>query len=316
MENNLHVLLIFAFLYFIELAYLKIAKKFNIIDKPNLRSSHTTPTIRGGGIIFIIGCLLFSVSNNFCYPWLLLSVILSGLASFIDDVKGLPNKVRFGFHLLSIGLLLFESNLLLLTWWILPLFIIYVGITNAYNFMDGINGITGFYSLSILLPLLYTECNDLMLQFLVFMIMAIIVFLIFNARIKARCFAGDIGSISMALIILFIVTEKIISTGQIQLILTLLLYGLDSIFTIFQRLLNRENIFEAHRKHLYQYLANEYKIPHLLVSGMYGILQLLFNFWILLMHPTPLNTIISVLIFALIYVLFKRHLINHLNSIT
>jgi UDP-GlcNAc:undecaprenyl-phosphate GlcNAc-1-phosphate transferase len=196
------------------------------------------------------------------------------------------------------------------------LFIIYIGITNAYNFMDGINGITGFYSLSILVPLLYTESNDLMLQFLVYIIMAIIVFLYFNARIKARCFAGDIGSISMALIILFVVTEKIISTGQVYLIFTLLLYGLDSIFTIFQRLWNRENIFEAHRKHLYQYLVNEYKLPHLLVSGIYGILQLLFNFWILISHPPLIHIIITVLFFATVYVILKYYLINRLKTST
>ena len=305
----------FLLLLTLESIYLFLANRYKIIDKPNERSSHTSPIIRGGGIVFIAGFLLFSFTNGIAYPWLLLGVILSGLISFVDDLKGAPNKLRIGVHVLSIGLLLYQSDLLLATWWILPLFIVLIGIINAYNFMDGINGITGFYSLAVLLPFLWVEDDALMKDFIWLSILSLVVFLFFNARKNARCFAGDIGSISMALMVMFVILERIIKTSEYILVFCILLYGIDSILTIVQRLYNGENIFEAHRKHLYQYLVNEYKLPHLWVSGAYGILQLVFNAWLLLMMPSMIAVITVVLVTGFGYIGLKVYLIKGLRLV-
>jgi UDP-GlcNAc:undecaprenyl-phosphate GlcNAc-1-phosphate transferase len=292
------------------LGYFRLAERYNIIDKPNERSSHKIPITRGGGIVFIVSFLIFSVFNNFPFPWLLLGVLVSGFISFVDDVKGVSNKLRIGVHLISMILFMYQANLYANIWLILPLFILFIGIINAYNFMDGINGITGFYSLSILLPILLLENSPIMEEFIVTIVLSVVVFLFFNARKKAICFAGDIGSISLALLVTFIIVEAIIKTENYNYIFTLLIYGIDSIFTIIQRLYNRENIFTAHRKHLYQYLANEFKIPHLWVSGAYGLLQIIFNFWLIIFDPSFVRIFLVTSILVSIYIILKRRLIQ------
>ena len=301
-------------LFLLELLYLKVADKYNIIDKPNERSSHKRLVIRGGGVVFVLGFVMWSVVNAFPYPYLLLGLMLSAAVSFIDDVRGLPNKLRFAVHVISVALLLQELDLLQATWWILPLFIVLIGIKNAYNFMDGINGITGFYSLAVLIPFYLTE-PDAQLQSLILVIgISLAVFLFFNARTKALCFAGDIGSISMALLVLFVVLERINITGNFAYIFVLLLYGIDSIFTIVQRLWQRENIFAAHRKHFYQLLVNEYKFPHLPISILYGVLQLLFNVWVFYAEPSLALVCSAAVSIGLMYIAVKFKLLQKLKA--
>jgi UDP-GlcNAc:undecaprenyl-phosphate GlcNAc-1-phosphate transferase len=296
-----------------EYLYLKLANKYNIIDKPNSRSSHTRPIIRGGGIVFIISLIVWEVNTGFKFPWLFASILLSGIVSFVDDIKGLPSKVRFLAHFISVTLLLFQTNLLVLDWWLFPLFIVLIGIKNAYNFMDGINGITGFYSLAVFIPFWIIETNVVLKDYSTFAIISILVFLYFNARKNAICFAGDIGSISMAIMVLYLVLTKIVETGRLELICVLFIYGLDSIFTILQRIIKKENIFIAHRKHLYQILANEFKIRHLYVSFSYALIQFLFNLWLIIYPSSNILVFTVVTIFGITYVALKYQLLKRIS---
>ena len=300
-------------LFGLELLYLKLADRYSIIDKPNERSSHVLPTIRGGGIIFILAAIGFSLVNQFAFPYLILALILIGIVSFLDDLKGLPRRVRFFTHMLAIFLLLVQSDFLEFNWTLIPLFIFFIGIVNAYNFMDGINGITGFFSLAVLLPFWYFEQDALYKEFFGVIILSAIVFLFFNARVKARCFAGDIGSVGMAIIVLFIILHKIVETGNWLYIFTLLVYGVDSIFTIGQRLLQGENIFNAHRKHFYQLLANEYKLPHLLISLTYAFLQLGLNEWLFIIQPSVRLMLFVTLGICFFYMVLKIFLLKKLD---
>jgi UDP-GlcNAc:undecaprenyl-phosphate GlcNAc-1-phosphate transferase len=161
------------------------------------------------------------------------------------------------------------------------LFIITIGIVNAINFMDGINGMTGSYAFITLGTLLYINeylvedfsSNSLIITAMV----AVAVFNFFNFRTRAKCFAGDVGSVSNAFILIFLIGKLILASGNVAYILLLFVYGLETVTTIFFRLLRKENIFEAHRSHYFQFLVNEKKIPHLYVSSGYAIIQLLFN---------------------------------------
>lgn len=277
----LYIILILIGLFILEILYFKIADHFNIIDKPNHRSSHTAVTIRGGGIIFGLSALIFFCFFGFAYPWFILGLSLISLISFLDDIFTLNNKVRLSIHLISVLLLFYQWELFSLNWYWIPVALVFViGTINAYNFMDGINGITGGYSLLTVATLYYI--NESIVSFtsselIVIVGLSLVVFNFFNFRKKARCFAGDVGSVSIAFIIVFFIGQLIIQTQNFAYILLLLFYGLDAVFTIIFRLIRKENIFEAHRSHFYQYLSNEKKWPHLVVVGIYMAVQLAMN---------------------------------------
>lgn len=268
-----YLVLFFAAMLF----YFKIAIHYHIIDKPNERSSHSEMTIRGGGIIFLVAAGIL----GFKYPqyWLVvIGIFTIGVVSFIDDRISLSNRIRMCFHLLSVTFLFFNLALFkdLPIYIIAALYVVVIGTINAYNFMDGINGITGLYSLVVLVGLQYVNCqyqSFIEPDMIWLPILGCIVFMYFNFRKKAKCFAGDVGSVSIAFWILFLLLKLINITCNFNYIFFLLIYGLDSMSTIGFRLIRKENIFMAHRSHFYQYLANEKKISHLSVSTGYALLQ-------------------------------------------
>ena len=250
-----------------------MADKFNIIDKPNERSSHSRITLRGGGIIFYFGALAYFLSNHWEYPWFMLALTLITFISFVDDVRSTSQGLRLVFHFTAMALMFYQWGLFSLSWWwIIIALIICTGIINAYNFMDGINGITGGYSLVILGALAYinSEITTFVEPALINTVLcSVLVFCFFNFRKKAKCFAGDVGSVSIAFILLFLIGKLIIKTEDFSWIILLSVYGVDSVLTIIHRLMLHENIGLPHRKHMYQLMANELKIPHVGVSLIY-----------------------------------------------
>lgn len=268
---------LFFLLIGIELIYFKIADKYNIIDKPNSRSSHTSITLRGGGIIFPIAILIAFFLGDISWE-LTLAVVLVGLVSFIDDIKPLSQLPRFASHVIAVGLVFYNLNLYSEALWLLPIvFVLLIGWVNAFNFMDGINGITVLYALTAIVTFAYLPLNEASLPVLITMALSCVVFGLFNVRKKAKTFAGDVGSISMALFLGYFMIKTIIDSGQLGYILFFSVYGIDAIITIINRLLKKENIFQPHRSHLYQYLANEMGYSHVAVSIFYAILQLGIN---------------------------------------
>lgn len=257
--------------------FIFIAKKTSIIDIPNHRSSHKNITIRGGGIIFPISLLLIPFMVNFQNYFFLTGLVIISTISFIDDIKPLSVKLRFLFQLIAIILMLIDIGSNYIPFWIWPILIIVIaGVINAFNFMDGINGITGTYSLSIISSLWLI--NNYLLFFidnelLVTISISILIFLFYNFRKKAICFAGDVGSVSIAYILIFLIIKLIVFSNNLIFILFFAVYGIDSILTIIIRLKNKENIFEAHRKHLYQLFSNELKVPHIIISSIYALIQ-------------------------------------------
>ena len=281
MERNLTYLIVFVLLFVLELFYFKIADHFNIIDKPNERSSHTRVVLRGGGIIFVLGLWVGSVFFGFQYPWLLAAVTLAAGVSLIDDIHSLPDSVRLVVQFVAMGLLLLQLDIWHWSmWWVLPLaLIVCVGATNVYNFMDGINGITGGYSLAVLIPLFLANRQYHFVEesLLVVITLAVLVFCIFNFRTKAKCFAGDVGSVGIAFILLFCIGKLVMLTEDVTWLLFLVVYGVDGCLTIIHRIMLHENLGQAHRKHAYQLMANELHIPHVAVSTIYAVLQLLIS---------------------------------------
>lgn len=311
-------LLIFIILFILELLYFRVADYFNIIDKPNERSSHHTVTLRGGGVIFYFGAFIFFVLSGFQYPWFFLGLTLMTLVSFLDDVYTLSNKIRLLIHFTSVLLMAYQFELFSMPWYYLLItFIIVVGVINAYNFMDGINGITACYSIAVggLLMIVNNSLHFVNQNLLIYTLLGVVVFTVFNFRTKAKCFAGDVGSVAIAFILLFALGALIIQTGNLLYILFLSVYGIDAVWTIVRRLYNRENIFEAHRSHLYQFLANEAKINKLMVSFTYGFIQFVIGYFVILLADQSVH---NQLIFALVllsvlsafYLILKSYIIK------
>lgn len=304
-------LIVFFLLLLAELIYFRLADKLNIIDKPNLRSSHTHITLRGGGIIFLIGVWVYSFFYDFPYPWFLAGLTAIAGISFIDDIRSVPNIYRLVVQFIAMVLMFQDYGILHWDslWIILSALILCVGIINAYNFMDGINGMTGGYSLSVLLPLLYLDRSLCFIDmpFLVVSILSVFVFCMFNFRHKARCFAGDVGSVGIAFIVLFALGKLILQTGDFYYILFLGIYGIDSVLTIVHRLMLHENIGQPHRKHVYQLLANELKVPHVWVSLGYMLFQLAISFGLILLPFGQWFYFVGILLtVSAVYVWFKR----------
>lgn len=303
--------IIFLLLVLLELAYFRVADRFNIIDKPNLRSSHKTIVLRGGGIIFLFGIWLYAAFFGLSYPWFIFGLSLIGLVSFIDDIHSLPDSVRLVAQFAAMFLMFYQFDILNWHDWWMVLFalIVCVGIINAYNFMDGINGITGGYSIAVLLPLIYlnSACDFIAQDYLYVVGLSLLVFCFFNFRKKAKCFAGDVGSISIAFILLFALGKLILQTGDVSYLLFIAVYGADTILTICHRIQLHENLGEAHRKHAYQLMANELKMPHVLVSSIYMVSQLAISFGLIFIpinHYLYMGIIIVAL--AAAYLIFMK----------
>ena len=321
-------LAVFLVLFVLELVYFKIADRYNIIDKPNHRSSHTQITLRGGGIVFPIAFLLFLGSHIFnensiinLQNYLIFGIGLLAICviSFMDDVLDLSSKIRLVFHFISVTLLLYFINAFqLLPIWAIPiLFIVIIGILNAYNFMDGINGMTGLYSLVILSTLLYINQNLTKFtddNFIIYPIVASLVFLFFNFRKKAKCFMGDIGSMGVAFWVLALLGLLMMKTQDIKYILFLTVYGVDVVLTIVERFKLKENIFEAHRRHLYQLFSNEKKVSHLIISSIYTLLQLIINVLVILLKfPNWFIFAMIILPILLLYIIIKYYIKKNLH---
>ena len=310
-------LIIFILLLVAELGYFKIADKCNIIDKPNERSSHSSIVLRGGGIIFLIGVWVWSAFFGFQYPWFLAAVTLAAGISFVDDIRSLPDSIRLVVQFTAMVLMFQQLDILHFEmWWVVILaLIVCVGASNIINFMDGINGITAGYSLAVLIPLLIMNHKVGFMEesFLMVVILSVLVFSIFNFRErgKAKCFAGDVGSVGIAFIMLFAIGKLVMVTGDVTWLLFLLLYGVDGCLTICHRILLHENLGEAHRKHAYQLMANELKMSHVKVSLIYMALQLVVSLGFIYVCP---NTMLAhwiylvgaLLVLAVAYVLFKK----------
>ena len=328
-------LLIFLLLLVAEIVYFRIADRYNIIDKPNERSSHSTIVLRGGGVIFLLSAWVWSAFFGLQYPWFLLGLTLVAGVSFVDDIRSLPESVRLVVQFVAMGLTLFElfcmpgQFLESASWWMVVAFVvmgmvIFVGASNIINFMDGINGITGGYAAAVLVPLIIVNEGTMLKavngavsivpsSLVITVLLADVVFCLFNFRQKgkAKCFAGDVGSIGIAFILLFMIGQLIMRTGDVTYLVFLLVYGVDGCLTIIHRIMLHENLGEAHRKHAYQLMANELKIGHVTVSLFYMALQMAVSLGFIYLCP---NTMVAhwvylvgmFIVLAVAYVLFKK----------
>lgn len=301
----------------LELAYMRIAVKQKIFDVPHHQSSHTGVVVRGGGIIFYVAFLLWSLLNGFQWYGGLLGLTLIALVSFIDDIRIVSPKIRLVCQFMAIILLFYHSGLVRTAPYVIALLTIAcVGAINIYNFMDGINGMTGGYSLVVTSALLYIDIYQVPFcdpDLLVYVILALLVFCLFNFRRHAKCFAGDVGSLSIGFILVYLVLRLALRGQSMAWMALLIVYAVDGGLTILHRLLLRENLMTPHKKHAYQIMANELKMPHLLVSGIYMALQAVCCVWYIA-FPGYLTLFLQAGLLCTAYVVFMKKYYHLHNS--
>ncbi len=303
------------------LLYFRIARRYGIVDEPIGRSSHVKPVIRGAGIIVPAGLLCWFIWSGFQYPWFIAGLLLVSAISFLDDISHIMRGVRIIVQLAAIILLLMQAGYPQVPLWVtgVTLFVT-LGIINAFNFMDGINGMMGLFSLSALVTLWYI--NEFLVPFadnsLIYASgIALLVFGFFNFRRHATCFAGDVGPVAVSFILIFLLSRLIITTGNIFYLWLLAVFGIDSALTILHRIILKENIVLPHRRHLYQILANEKGIPHLRISGGYTLLQLIINaimLWVISRYPWNMAALTGaaiILILCVVYIVLKWNILTN-----
>lgn len=309
--------ILFLSLLLLALVYYRLAKKFGIVDKPNHRSSHSDVTVRGGGIIFLFAIIFWWMVYDFHHTWMVLGIVWISVVSMLDDMFTVSRKLRFGVQFLALSMAFYDLGVFEEeSWWVLPiLYFVALGIINAINFMDGINGMSGVYGLVFFGSLL--GINEYMPIFddglIRYVVLALLVFLIFNFRKKAFMFAGDIGSISLAYLIIYFLVQWYLASHNWTIVLFLLIYGADSLITLVQRLLRGQNVALPHRTHLYQIFANQLKKDHVLIALVYGLLQLVFNVMFFIFpqsYPPSWVGALILIVSALVYLTIKTPLIK------
>lgn len=297
-------------------AYAILAKRLNIVDKPNHRSSHTRVTIRGGGVVFPLAVLAWYIKGLILGEsvslLLLLAVLCIAIISFIDDIHTITPLPRLAVHVAAVSLVLLYSGFenYSIFYWVLA-YILFIGWINAFNFMDGINGITTLYSLAVISPIWYIHewrIEFLPIEYFYALVAALLVFGFANVRRKALMFAGDVGSVSIALMLGGLLILLVKAGFVWEAIAFVSIYGIDAVLTILQRLVKRENIFKAHRSHLYQFLANEKSIPHVAVAFIYALLQLGLSFVVVFTSEQykPTMVLLSLVVLSGLYIPVKK----------
>jgi len=308
---------LFITLLITELVYFKLADRFNIIDIPTKRSSHSRTTLRGGGIVFYISIVLYFLFKGFNYPYFFLGLTLITIISFADDIHSLSIKPRLLVQVIAMSSMLYQWNLFMIPWQLDIVIVIFgIGILNAFNFMDGINGLTGGYCLLVAGALCYINLhqvtfvdNELIYAFM----LGLLSFTIFNFRTKTHCFAGDVGAFSAGFILLFVLGKLIIRTGDLSYLILLGVYGVDVVLTIMHRLMLKENIFVPHRMHLHQLMVNELGIPHVKVSLLYIATQaaIIVGLFMCQTYPYTYSVCVVVLLSAAYILFIKKYFHLH-----
>ncbi len=320
------ILLLSMYLYF------PVAERHHILAGVNNRSSHKKPVITAAGFIFYEAYLIYFVYTLFsggCIQWQwFVGLTILAIISFMDDINDIWFLIRLIAQFVAVVFMLWQlQNMYSIrlvsdaTFWtaIVLMILMAIGNINLYNFMDGLNGMLGGVALSMTVPLLLVDLYvpDAMgfadPTLICVTILAVLIFMFFNFRPQPKCFSGDVGSIVLGYVMVYLVFSLIIKTGNLNYLLLFAVTFMEAGLTVLQRLLAGENIFAPHRIHLFQLFCNEYYKSHRLVSGIYATIQLIFGLALFLLNyysvGVYMQTVVLWSAFALLcltYLIVKR----------
>ncbi|MBP5319178.1 MAG: hypothetical protein J6Y77_07235 [Paludibacteraceae bacterium] len=319
-------------------AYFPIAHKYNLLAGVNHRSSHTKPVVTGAGFVFVVSYLVWLV-EIVCLGkpvewWMWSGLLALAVVSFVDDLTDVWFLIRLLIQFLSLAAMLWQIQLqsdihfgFSVVQWLaaLSLLVISVGTVNLCNFMDGINGMMGGVGLAMCLTfiLIDTYVVDFIdVRWLYFTLIPLLIFMYLNARPQPKCFLGDVGAVVLGYVFMYAISLLLIRTGNVVYVLIFAVTYVEAGLTVAQRLLAGDNIFVSHRIHLFQLMVNEGGKPHLLISGIYTLIQLLFGMLVFFLNyfecPILWQHLICWPLFGLLAVLYlyikRRAMGGHLLS--
>lgn len=300
-------------LFALELGYYFLAKRYKLGAEVCERSSHTQVTPTGGGIVFAVAVLAWGVYKYLHgglmteWWWMLGGTTVIAAVSLYDDIRPLPPTPRLLLQIAVVALVFkhycyFEA----LDIYILLLFC-GVGCINAFNFIDGIAGMLLLMSIVVLGTLIYAfntvqpKDADLYLTLCWTLQISLVVFACFN--LPDKIFAGDVGAMTLGLVIGYILLNLILMTGDASYSILILVVVFDTGMTTLQRLFAGYNILLPHRQSIYEVLTSNWHLPHLTVSIIYALLQLLISVLYFSLPPNHRWTYI-ILVLALIIVAY------------
>ncbi len=246
---------------------LRMLRTRQILDLPNQRSSHETPTPKGAGLVVIpVICLTWSGANLWYelgsameVMIVVLAALMIGAVSWIDDLKGLSAKKRLLVHLVCVlvtigfmeGGIVTVSNLALFALTVL----LWVWFINLFNFMDGIDGLSGVNGLTVAAGMAVVLVSDNGSMTLIAYAMVVagcsLGFLVWNWS-PAKIFLGDVGSAPMGFLIAWLMYELAMEGYVTAAVLLPGYYLADASLTLLKRVWRREDVTKAHRQHSYQ----------------------------------------------------------------
>jgi len=320
-----YLVILSCFLGFLHL-FVRNAHRFGLSDKPNFRSSHDYPVVRGGGFVFGLGWLIVSAIEGSFFNAFNLGLLLLMIIGLWDDINGLSSFIRLFIQFVSVFLMAYFFDLFNIYGiaWACILILMITYLINVFNFMDGINGILGLNALTVFYLFFKSgliEFNTVSAYFVLFL--SLISFLFFNFRIKAKVFSGDVGSLSVSFLLIggllhLYTTFNPVMNGfmfSAYLLIPVSIFMIDSLTTILHRLMHRENIFQSHRFHLYQIITPTYTNHHLLVSLIYAFFQLAFTYFISVLTDIR-YVILSFLFLFFLFFLLRIVLLRRSSQLT
>ncbi|MDA8896055.1 hypothetical protein N9J24_01580 [Bacteroidia bacterium] len=282
------------------IVFMRLANFWGLVAHPNSRSSHGTPTVTGMGVLVPIAVLVYYLWQPQALSWgFVLGFTIVSVISFIDDVYFLKHSLRLIFQCIGLGLMIlhlpFQSSGIEIMAIGTAALILGIGVINAYNFMDGVNGMLTLHSILVLLSFLFLNENLIDFEnnsraftdsdFIINLIIPLTIFAIFNVRVHAKAFIGDVGAISIAFVILYLMFSLLLQSGNYAYLLLFSIFGADAGLTVCYKLILGENIFVPHRDFVFKKLVHIKKLSHLRVSLYYLSAQAVINLVIIFIVP-------------------------------
>ena len=258
--------------------------KKDFLSKPNKRSSHSTPIPTGGGISFVLVGSLFSCFSGYFLPLCCLPLAIIG---FLDDKLKVPAFIRYIFQLATVVIIIKRSenienlisNLNIYESLSCLLFLIIFGtaIINFINFMDGLDGFIGLNMMLVLLFSAFSINNGIF-----FIVFSLVGFIFWNWE-PAKVFMGDVGSTFLGALLFGIIVNADSLVNSLSVFVIIFPILTDACTCVIRRFFRGQNIFEAHKMHLYQRL-NQAGFSHSTVTLIYFLTSLMLFCSVLLLN--------------------------------